>query len=231
MRKEVIIILIILLSIYNEAYCQNDSTKRLAIIVDFRMNKISANNQKFDKWTDDHQYQRRNSLIGFSPAIWCILKKSDFGIQQIVSHPYLISSVFYGRNMIRAKNFNSFLNLDIGGFFAENHDILPPNYRVINGQKMELEYRAGYLGISSKNIFLKSVYDWLSLDLGFDINIGYMPLDGKWRYGYFIPINNVSATFLGNYVNSLPALSKFCFSATIFIGINANSFLKHKNKG
>ena len=179
---------------------------------------------------DEHQYERRNSLIGFSPAIWCILRKSDFGFEQIVSHPYLITSVFYGRNIFTARNFNSFLNLDIGGFFAENHDILPPNYRVINGQKMELEYRTGYLGISSKNILLKTVHDWFYLDFGVDINVGYMPLNGKWRYGYFIPINSVSATFLGNYVNSLPALSKFCISSTIFIGINANSLSRHKKE-
>lgn len=192
------------------------------------MNKISVNNQKFDKWTNDNQYNNKKSLLGFSPAIWCILKKSDFGVEQVVSTPYVITSVFYGRNIVKANNFNAFLNFDAGGFFSEYHDILPPNYNIINGQKMELEYRTAYFGLSSKNVWLKSVHDWISLDLGFDLNIGYMPFDGKWRYGYYLPVNNISATFLGNYVDSLPSLSKFCISAAIFIGINVNSFSKHK---
>lgn len=224
MKKHGFILIIFFLSYCNYGFCEPDSTKRYAILVDFRVNKMSVNNKKFDKWTTDHQYRSKKPLTGFSPALWVLINKNDFGYQQIVSSPYVISSLFYGRSVIRVKDFKSFLNFDLGRLSSSYDDIVPPNCSAVQGQKMKLVYRALYCGLSSKTIWLKHITDGVALDLGFDLNAGYMPWDGRWRYGYFVPVNNLSSTFSGRYVSSLPALSKFCFSSTVFIGINFNYF-------
>lgn len=113
------------------------------------------------------------------------------------------------------------------------------------GQKMLLRYSVVYVGISSRNYInpwsfnIGKSYKFFFRP-GFYADIGYMPWDNYWEYGYYKttktqetdddgnPYTSSSTKFVGKRVNTVPALANKFVNAGFFVAITFST--KHPRK-
>ena len=114
----------------------------------------------------------------------------------------------------------------MGGFFA-TPEVAPTNYTLTSdelGKKLQLQYRAVYIGLSSRNYLNKLNFKTgkgksaVSFNPGFNFEFGYEPWGGAWHYGYYKG-SGKSSQFIGNRVYGIPALSNVFFNAGVSLGI------------
>jgi len=221
-----IYLIVLFLLRFSVGFCQKDITNKGSVSINVGESEIFVHNKTFDNWLNANHYKRELIPIGFHCNLSVTCRKSYFGDEFTVNYPNQTLTFIYGRNIVKKDKFYSYFNLDIGVYDSRYLHIIPANCPTIVKDKNEgfcssfrLKYEAFYLGLSSRNIWLKCG-DEKQIDfwnIGLILKIGYMN-SGSWQYGYNLLVGKHS-TFIGKDVGGIPLMSNFCFSTTIFIGV------------
>ena len=204
-----------------------NGTKDHVLVISLGAEKTFMNNPAFDNWTELNYNKRINDIASLGLDVNILLKSYDVGIYGALGYPYLTYSIYWGRRLTGLQsNISSFLNLNIGGLYADPN-VAPVNYVPTadqQGKKLYLRYDAAYIGLSSKNYLNKLHFSSgkgkgaVSYNSGFYVNFGYEPWGGDWRYGYDRG-SGKNTEFIGNKVYGIPGLNKVFFTTGVFFGL------------
>jgi len=223
------LILFVLIFLCKIACCQVNlnGTEDHVMIVSLGADRTFINNPAFNSWAETNYNRKIDYVASFSFDLNIVLNYADMGIDLNAGSPYINGSVYYGRRLTSMKSaVSSFLNIELGGFFAAPR-FAPANYTPTpdeQGKKLELHYSAAYIGLSSRNYLNKLHFkkgkgkNAVSFNPGFNFEFGYEPWGGDWRYGYYKG-SGKSAQFISNKVYNVPALGNVFFNAGISLGI------------
>jgi hypothetical protein len=224
-KKIAMVLCLLLLS--QSSFCQrNGYNLQPDSMLFFAMgiSSTSINRQAFDQWTRANynlvESRRVNTLVDFG----IIGGPFDFGVNLNVGSAFSTSTFYIGGRLTsKSSPISSWLNLEFGEFLGVFTNIAPLNYVPTPdqvGQKLELHYRQGYIGLSSKN-FLNFLHfnaklgkGKIPFNTGFYLGAGFQPGSNDWKYGYY----NTDTVFVGRKIHNIPKLGRVQVTGGVFVG-------------
>lgn len=223
-----LIIIFILAGCCNQAFAQLDSKNREDGLFSIGLgpNQMFYNNGDFNRWTMANYNILKKNSTGFLFDLGYTDKHWGGGFSIGYSSPLMNFMGYAGYKLTgRYTAISSWLNVQLGEISARFKNIAPVNYQLTDdevGQKMELHYNAGYVGLSSKN-YINSLYwnikvgkEKIPVNAGFYASLGFTPFARNWRYGYYSYKDN-DTTFVNRKVGTIPKMSKVYGSAGVFV--------------
>jgi hypothetical protein len=185
-------------------------------------------NREFNRWTTANYGLLEKYSTGVFGELSFTHKRLGGGFSIGYSAPITNWSFYFGYRLTgKYSPIGSWLNLQAGEISATFKNIAPVNYQLAPdeiGQSMELRYKAGYIGITSKNYLnflhwnIKLPHGKIPVNVGVNASLGFTPFARNWRYGY-MSYNDNDTTFVSHKVNSIPKMSKVYGSAGVFISL------------
>jgi hypothetical protein len=193
------------------------------VIFSYGINNAFINTQAFDQWTAANygfrEKHRLNSFLGLD----IIGGRFQLGLNAGITLPYETGTVYFGRRLTGPDSkISSWLNIEYGRLTGIFSNIAPPGYIPApdqEGKKPELRYKVGYVGLSSKNYLNFMHFNTrigglkIPFNPGVNVEIGYAPSAGEWRYGYAN-----GAAFKSDKVYTIPKPGNVFVNTGLFMG-------------
>jgi hypothetical protein len=181
-----------------------------------------ANAENLNQWAFNSGQKLPQPSISGHLALSFLFRHFGGGLKIFIPNPYRTETFFFGRRLTRLNsNVSSWLNLEIGEFDALYNHLRPVNYTLTpdqQGKTMQLKYDTLYFGVSSKTYWKhRSRKDSFTV-VGLDLLAGYLPGQGSWKYGYYVPSGKTSR-FVGNSVYGIPSIDSLFVNVGLFCGI------------
>jgi len=230
MKKLIVLIVLFITAQTSFAQRSFDGTADNLVIISGGVNQLIIYNPAFNAWAaNNYNAQVRNGLSG-EIDMALTFKSYDFGFDYTGNNPYGTVGGFVGKRLTSySSGISSWLNVNVGNFFAYFHNLAPVDYKPTPdqvGQKLELHYYATYIGLTSRNYFNKAVIrigkrKGVALTPSVYFSAEYEPFhDAAWKYGYnYTEPDDTSRHFKSVTINTIPKLNKFFFNAGITMGI------------
>jgi hypothetical protein len=220
-------ILLCLLSCFQNSFCQRNSQNFQTDSMFFfgmGLSKLSINRLAFDQWTRANYNLTESYNLNTYIDLDYIGGRYDLGLNFNLGSAFSTDLVYLGVRLTSPRSkIASWLNFEVGEFQGVFTNIAPVNYTLTPdqvGQKLELHYKQGYIGLTSKN-FLNFLHfntrlgkTKVPFNSGFFVSAGYQPGHGTWRYGYY----NSDTVFVSNKVRTIPKLGNVQVRAGVFAG-------------
>ncbi|HWZ04220.1 MAG TPA: hypothetical protein VNX40_11465 [Mucilaginibacter sp.] len=216
-----------LLFLFQSSFCQRNAVnKEPDSMFFFHMGASNAfiNRQAFDQWTRANYNLTERYNLNLLIDLGYIYRGFDFGADLSVDATFNQHLVYFGRRLTGPHSFiTSWLNFEYGQFTAVFTNIAPINYKPTpdqQGQQLELQYTANYIGLSSRNFFnflhhtIRIGKGGIPINTGFFVGAGYQPHGGNWQYGYY----NKDTVFTAVKIKTIPKLSKVQVTTGVFVG-------------
>ncbi len=223
-----LIIIFILAGCFTSAFAQLNAKNREdgLFSIGIGPNQMFYNNGDFNRWTMANYNILKKNSTGFLFDLGYTDKHWGGGLSIGYSSPLMNFIGYVGYKLTgRYTAISSWLNVQLGEISARFKNIAPVNYPLTDdemGQKMELHYNAGYVGLSSKN-YINSLHrnikvgkEKIPVNVGFYASLGFTPFARNWRYGYYSYSDN-DTTFVNRKVGTIPKMSKVYGNAGVFV--------------
>lgn len=211
-----------------------DGTADNLMIFSGGVHELYTGNTAFNAWTISNYNKRIEAPFGGNIDLMFInFKNYDIGGNFSWNNVYGFGGGYIGRRLTNPNaSIASWLNIDIGSFYANYKNQVPPvNYTLTPdqiGQQLELHYTATYIGLTSKNYLNKKSIRigkrWGAVFIpSVSFSVGYEPFrNSAWNYGYYYTqASDTSRQFKNTSIRNIPHLSKVFFNAGIIIAVAA----------
>ncbi len=181
-----------------------------------------VNRQAFDQWTLSNFNMTEPNRPSVYLDLGLLYKRVDLGVTGNIGSAFQTGGVYFGARLTGPRSFvGSWLNIELGDFFAHFYDISPPTYRPVpTDQQLQLDYHAFYISLTSKNYlnFLsytaKLGHSRIPVNIGFFVSAGWQPGARKWDYGYY----DQDSVFHYQRIKPIPKLGKIQGTVGLFMG-------------
>ncbi|HEY8929933.1 MAG TPA: hypothetical protein VIM55_12120 [Mucilaginibacter sp.] len=221
-----LIAILFLLGTFSHSFAQLDAKGQHGdmVVISVSANKTFFGMSDFNTWTRQYFNLKERYLLNPAIDIGIIGSRYTLGLNAAIPSPFGFVSGYFGRRLTgNHAKISSWLNLEIGGFSGHFTNISPLAYMTPigeNDKKFEMRYRAGFIGLTSKNYLdfthsnLKLGKARILINSGFTASVGLMPFKRTWRYGYY----ENDSTFVAQKYNSIPKLGRVYGNVGVFVG-------------
>ena len=231
--RTILSLLLMLLCGLTSAFAQltEDNKQDNTTFIAVGVNQPFYNNGAFDLWTANHYNKIKNVTANLMFDFGIATKWVDFGVIAEIPSPVSTSRVYVGAKLFgHDKTITSWLNVEVGEMYANFSDIKPLNYTLYPdqiGQRMELHYNAGYIGLSLRNYlnFLhfnaRAKHLAVPFNFGFYISGGITPFVQHWHYGYNSSSDDDDdgGDFIATRAYGIPKLSHYYVNTGLFMAL------------
>ncbi|HEY1870620.1 MAG TPA: hypothetical protein VGG71_06140 [Chitinophagaceae bacterium] len=195
------------------------------IYIDLGPDYTFANAQNLNQWIINSGQKLPQYSVSGHLALSFLFRHFGGGLKIFIPNPYRMETFFFGTRLTCFNSrFSSWLNLEIGEFDALYNHLRPVNYTLTpdqQGKSMQLKYDNLYFGVSNKTYWKHRSKKDLSTEVGIDLMAGYMPWQGSWKYGYYIP-SGKTLRFVGNSVYGIPPIDSLFVNVGLFCGLGGS---------
>lgn len=201
-------------------------------------------NTAFDNWLQTNYHSHISHSIEGVGDVYFVGRNFDAGFQAVsMGNVYQTFAFYAGYRLTAARSpVTSFLNIGAGNYFVDLYNYAPVGFKPEAdqvGQKMYLQYTAGFLSLQSRNYintlsFSISRNRRVNIKPGFYVNLNFRPWAADWQYGYDKkvqktdydddgdPITDTSYEYTSQKAEGVPALASRFIDAGVFIAITLN---------
>lgn len=242
--KKILTLFCLLIILKNSFAQSTQKTPDAYATLSFGVGIPSIDNHAFDAWTQANYNKKYNNKVSVNIDLGGVYKNFDAGLYFTGSSAdFRTFTLYAGRKLTSATSpLVSFLNFEVGGISITNRSLAPLNYVRSpdeEGQDMQLNYSATYLGIYSKNYLNNLSFNigkkkHVSVKPGFYLNFEYQVGGGTWKYGYLqdngsntyynedgTSYTTTETKFVGKKIHDIPQLASKFLNAGVFIAITA----------
>ncbi len=231
--KTLLSLLLLLLCTVKISFAQLNSLNKQddMMLFSVALNQPFYNNDAFDTWTANHYNLIKNTHPNVTVDLDFVGKLFNLGVIVETPSPLTLNRGYVGVKLFgHNKSISSWLNIEVGQMHANFKDISPLNYTLAPdqvGQKMELHYDAGYIGLAWRNYLNFLHFNAgtskfvIPFNVGFYISAGITPFVQHWKYGYNKPSDDNDdddgSDFQSTRIYDIPKLSNVYVNTGLFL--------------